>query len=354
MTAHPITRLRADSIAAFASVDVTFASGINILVGENGAGKSQLIKLLYSVASVLNERDPLSPGAPRRTGLNTAIASKLVGVFRPESLGRLTNRRRGRTRSEVSVNFEGITAPMSFSFASTARTEVKAIEVPERWIEDTPVFLPTRELLSIYPGFVALYDERSLEFDETWRDTANLLGRPARRGPRESRAAAIIAPIEEALGGAVVEESNRFYLQQTGVGKLEMHLVAEGFRKLGMLVRLVASGTLLNSGYLFWDEPETNLNPRTIRQAARTMIELSKAGVQIFIATHSLFLLRELEILVAESSALGATPDVRFIGLHRTEEGVVVQSGETISDIGDITALDEELNQTDRYLQEVD
>jgi len=243
---------------------------------------------------------------------------------------------------------------MSFSFASTARTEVKAIEVPERWIEDTPVFLPTRELLSIYPGFVALYDERSLEFDETWRDTANLLGRPARRGPRESRAAAIIAPIEEALGGVVVEESNRFYLQQTGVGKLEMHLVAEGFRKLGMLVRLVASGTLLNSGYLFWDEPETNLNPRTIRQAARTMIELSKAGVQIFIATHSLFLLRELEILVAEASALGATPDVRFIGLHRTEDGVVVQSGETIADIGDITALDEELNQTDRYLQEVD
>lgn len=354
MTQHPIVRLQAESFAAFTSIDVTFGNGLNVIVGENSAGKSQLTKLLYAVASVLNTPDPLTQQGPRRTGLNTAIASKLVGVFRPEELGRLTNRRQGRTRCEVSLWFSGVKSPTSFSFASTARTEVKTIDVPEDWIEDTPVYLPTRELLSIYPGFVSLYNERRVEFDETWRDTADLLGRPTLKGPREARAASIIAPIEDALGGTVVEEAGRFYLRQKGIGKLEMHLVAEGLRKLGMLARLVTSGTLLTSGFLFWDEPETNLNPRALRQVARTIIELARSGVQVFIATHSLFLLRELDILLAHDTNAAVAKQARYIGLHRTEEGVSVQQGDTVADIGDITALDEELNQSDRYLKEVE
>lgn len=354
MTTYPIVRLAAESFGTFGSIDVSFAPGLNVIVGENAAGKSQLIKLLYTVASVLNNPDPLTPAGPRRAGFNTALAAKLVGVFRPEELGRLTNRRRGRTRCEVSVSFGGLTSPTSFSFASSARTEVKTTDVPETWIDDTPVYLPTRELLSIYPGFVSLYNERRVEFDETWRDTADLLGRPTLKGAREGRIASIIAPIEDALGGTIVEESGRFYLRQRGIGKLEMHLVAEGLRKLGMLARLVTSGTLLTSGYLFWDEPETNLNPRALRQVARTIVELSRSGVQVFMATHSLFLLREIDILLANTSNIEVEEQTRFIGLHRTEDGVTVEQGPTISDIGDITALDEELNQSDRYLREVE
>lgn len=310
------------------------------MFGENGAGKSQLTKLLYAVTSALSTADTISPDAPRRTGLNGlngTIATKLVGVFRPESLGRLTNRRPGRTRAEVCVTYAGIATPVEFSFASTARTEVKASRAPERWVDATPVYLPTRELLSIYPGFVSLFNERQLEFDETWRDTADLLGRPPLRGPRGQVAAAIIEPIERAMGGHIVEEHGRFYLRQPGIGTLEMHLVAEGFRRLGMLVRLISSGTLLTSGYLFWDEPETNLNPRTLKEVARTVIALRDAGIQVFLATHSLFLLREIEILLAQETPTSSTPPTQFIGLHRTAEGVTVEQGPSLTDIGDIT-----------------
>ena len=45
-----------------------------------------------------------------------------------------------------------------------------------KWEGEPPVFMPTRELLTIYPGFVSLYETTELPFEETWRDTCILLG----------------------------------------------------------------------------------------------------------------------------------------------------------------------------------
>ncbi len=101
------------------------------------------------------------------------------------------------------------------------------------------------------------------------------------------------------MGGKVeLDKNGRFYLNINGQGRMEMPLVAEGLRKLAMLAHLIATGSLLDKGYLFWDEPETNLNPRLIKQVARTILFLGQNGIQIFMATHSLFLLRELAILL--------------------------------------------------------
>ena len=70
------------------------------------------------------------------------------------------------------------------------------------------MFLPTRELLTVYPGFVPLYETHHLEFDETWRDTCLLLGAPALKGPREATIASLIKPLENQLGGRVVLDRN--------------------------------------------------------------------------------------------------------------------------------------------------
>jgi wobble nucleotide-excising tRNase len=94
---------------------------------------------------------------------------------------------------------------------------------------------------------------------------------------------------------------------------MEMHLVAEGFRKIAMLSRLIATGSLLDSGYLFWDEPDSNLNPKLIKRIAISILELCNNGIQVFIATHSLFLLRELEILL--QSQKKKRLKTRFFGL---------------------------------------
>ncbi len=149
------------------------------------------------------------------------------------------------------------------------------------------------------------------------------------------------------MGGSVdLDKSGRFYLHLAS-GNMEMHLVAEGLRKLAMVARLIATGSLLDKGYLFWDEPDANLNPRIIKTIAWTILQIAASGIQVFIATHSLFLMRELHILRERDFK---TLDTRCFGLHLGADGVSVQHGDTMDDVGNISALDEDLAQSDRYL----
>jgi energy-coupling factor transporter ATP-binding protein EcfA2 len=337
------------NLTVFPDANLQFSKHLNVIVGENGTGKTHLLKMAYSALATSWEegRKPTS-SLPTKTLMQTRLAEKLINVFRPESLGRLARRKQGRERCDIKLKFKDGQFNFAFSFATNSKTEVVLEQVPEDWLDAASVYLPTRELLTIFPNFVSVYEGHYLEFEETWRDTCLLLGAPLQRGPKEKRIQELLNPLESVMGGSIELDTNgRFYLKNES-GRFEMPLVAEGQRKLAMLARLIATGVLLDKGALFWDEPEANLNPHLIKQVAQSIMNLSKAGIQIFLATHSLFLLRELEILMANNHNASVNP--RFFGLHFSDGSVVVKQGDAIDEIGNITALDEDLAQSDRFL----
>lgn len=346
-----LQKLAIKNLTVFSEVDLIFSKSLNIVVGENGAGKTHLLKTAYSVIATLWE-EGRGPNAtmPTKTHLQGKLADKLVNVFRPEALGRLARRKPGRERCEIRLEFDDAKYATSLSFAINSKTEVALDVTPSSWLEASAAYFPTRELLTIFPNFVSIYAGHYLEFEETWRDTCLLLGEPLQRGPKAKRIQELLAPIESAMGGKIeLDKGGRFYLN-TPSGRLEMPLVAEGQRKLGMLARLIATGALLDQGFLFWDEPEANLNPLLIKELAKSILSLSSSGIQVFLATHSLFLLREIEILASQQTFSKISP--RFFGLHKHEDGSIgVSQGDSIDDIGDITMLDEELAQSDRFIE---
>ena len=341
--------LHLKNFTVFPDADLEFGRHLNIIVGENGLGKTHVLQAAYCVLAVSARGAKDSGGAnPTKAYLQTAIANKLRGVFKPDELGRLARRQAGRNRSEVECHFDEASHDLGFSFNTSRKSEVIIDQAPSAWIGETPIYLPTRELLTIFPGFVSLYETTHLQFEETWRDTAILLGAPLARGPRERKIRELLQPLEEAMAGTVeLDSSGRFYIKMR-TGRFEMHLVAEGLRKLATIARLIATGSLLDKGYLFWDEPEANLNPKLVKLVARTILDIGQSGIQVFIATHSLFLLRELHILQQrEYHKLGT----RCFGLHVGDDGAVrVQQGRTIDDIGSIAVLDEDLQQSERYI----
>ena len=340
--------LAMQNLTVFPNATLRFSPHLNVIVGENGAGKTHLLKVAYSTLYVMySEGRRARTIAPTKASLQSLLAEKLVAVFRPEALGRLARRRQGRERCDIRLSFKEAAQNISYGFATNSRSEVNLDSIPAEWLSKEPAYLPTRELLSIFPDFVSFYEGHYVEYEETWRDTCVLLGRPAQRGPREQTIAKLLEPLEVAMGGTVELDNKlgRFYLK-TASGRMEIPLVAEGIRKLAMLARLIATGALLDRGYLFWDEPEANLNPRLIKEVAKSIVNLADHGIQVFIATHSLFLMRELEILHATR-----VKKVRFFGLHLNKDGVHVSQGDAVSEIGSIASLDEELQQSDRFME---
>jgi ABC-type lipoprotein export system ATPase subunit len=346
-------RMAIKNLTVFPDLNLEFARNLNVIVGENGTGKTHLLKIAYTALAVSSEQrrrmtDPPSP--PSQRALEVRLADKLVSVFRPEQLGHLVHQRPGRDSKdcEVTTHFDKQNLDIGFRFSANAESEVEVSQAPTAWLETPPAYLPTRELLTIYPNFVAVYENHYLNFEETWRDTCILLGALLERGPREEQIRSLLKPLEDAMGGELeLNKNGRFYLKSRD-NRTEMPLLAEGFRKLGMLARLVATGIFLDRGFLFWDEPEANLNPKLVQQVAQSILALCGGGVQVFIATHSLFLLRELEILLASGASHAV--ESKFVGLHRGKSGVFAKHGKSVDEIGDIAALDETLRQTDRFL----
>ena len=342
--------LRLKNFTAFPGARLEFAKHLNVIAGENGMGKTHLLKLPYAAMAVSAEEGKKRNGRPTKTVLQTRLAEKLVNVFRPESLGRLALRRQDRSRCEVMIKFSEPRTSLGFSFATPSRSEVTIDFSPSVWRHRAPVYLPTHELLTIYPGFVSLYETHYVEFEETWRDTCLLLGAPAVRGPRGKAIASLLEPLEDQLGGRVVLERNgRFYLAPTSGDPMEMPLIAEGWRKIAMLARLIATGSLLDKDCLFWDEPESNLNPRLISEVAKVILRICEAGVQVFVATHSLFLLREFEILLKQEFK---EVEQRYFALRRGDDGVEVSQASEVSGIDPLLLLDEELSQSERFVEE--
>lgn len=322
-----------------------FSPGLNVIVGENGLGKSQLLKLLYSALKVNADTKEFT-----KTALQKAYADKLIGVFRPDALGRLVKRKQGSDRCQVRIDMKDSALSCAFSFASRAKSEVQLDQAPTAALNQAPAYIPTRELVTLCPWFGPLYDNYHLRFEESWRDTVSLLSAPSVKGAREKKAAVLLQPLEVAMGGRVVVHSGtgEFYLSIPGEGTVEMPLVAEGLRKLAMLARLISTGVLLDKGYLFWDEPETNLNPKLIKVLARSILTLCQQGIQVFIATHSYFLLKELDLLSRQDGV-----QQRLLSLVAADDGgaVTLQQADRLLDLETVVALDEELAQYDRELQ---
>lgn len=282
-----IQTLDIKNFTAFQQITLSCSPGVNVVIGANGTGKSHLLKLAYALSSVLNRKEP---------GLEQAITAKFKGVFKPEGgIGRLCRDEAQKTEIQVKFDQEDV---MDFAF-SADMSEVVITEQLRKWPETgRPLFLPPKEMLSSFPGFSSLYLQREITIDETYFDICQALETP-KLTTLPPAVEPLIATLQQACEGEfVLMKQQRFYYKPVQGKLLEAELAAEGFRKLGMLQRLLSNGSIRpgQSGPLFWDEPEANVNPKLMKAVIAVLLALARAGQQIFLATHDYVLLKELDL----------------------------------------------------------
>lgn len=340
-----LTTLHLDNFSVVRHATFGFSPGINVFVGRNGAGKSHVMKLLYSMLRSGWQAGPkASPAA-----FGTALKEKLAGVYRPDerAIGRLVNRGVGRKKAtiELQSSENGTGQQQSsarFTLSTLGSLSVTSYNLPET---SSSVYLPTHEVLAMYEGFLNAYEQRELSFDETYRDLCLQLSGTQLRGPRLTRVAALVKPLETIFGGSIRLEGNRFYRVGPG-GSLEAPLLSEGLRKIGALIHLLLNGSLMKNGFLFWDEPETNLNPKLVTAVAHMLKTLSGYGVQVFVATHDFLLLNQLALddqFSGAGTGQGESLGVKFFGMNLSHDQthVTVQSADRLAELEPNDILDE-------------
>lgn len=313
----PLCRLTVENFTAFKSLEMPVSPGINIIVGENGTGKTHLLKAAYSAASVADEPKSRFP-------------QKLVEVFLPHEgrIGRLVRRGVGNAAGRVKVSWDD--RYIETRFARAGRNPDKAEVHSKKWQTGElgkSVYVPVKEVLANAPGFRSIYETREIEFDATHDDILAHAYLPNLRGLRKAPHKQLMEKIEKIITGKVEVRGEKFFLRDKQ-GDLEFSLLAEGWRKLALIWRLIQNGVLWQQSVLFWDEPETNLNPKLTRTLVEILIELQRQGVQIFVVTHDYAVLRWFELLTKGEDKIS------FHALAWDETGEIsLETKETFQDI---------------------
>ena len=296
-----LTQVKLKRFTAFSDLSLELSPGINVFVGANGTGKTHLMKVCYAACEASRP--------------DVHFMEKLVRVFHPSGRrpGRLVKRQVGRSRAVVEVRRGDckLTASFSTQVKSAHSDAVQVTGVPE-WTKDPikSAYIPVKEMLAHAPGFLSLYATRETHFDEVYQDILHRAYLPILRGPGDEQRNRLLKQLEREIGGTVFLQNEEFFLHNKQ-GYLEFSLLAEGIRKLALLWVLIQNGTLLGGSALFWDEPETNLNPKLFGVVMDILLELQRAGTQIFIATHDYVILKELDLRKEDSD------DVTFHSLYK-------------------------------------
>ena len=299
-----ITRVKLENFTVFESLDLEPSPGINVLVGANGTGKTHLMKVCYAACGTIISEST-----------ETFQLGKLQNIFLPSgrNLRRLrSDRGNVRKTTEGSVQEGG--REFRFHIDSDNEGGMGDSVSGYRFAANVnSIYIPAKEILSNAPGFRSLYAAREVHFEETYQDILDRAYLPALRNPAEYVSAAVTERLEQELGGKVTIHGEEFFLSGEQ-GEIEFTLLAEGHRKLGLLWLLIRNGSLRPGAVLFWDEPETNLNPKLYGVVVDVLLELQRIGVQVFLATHDYVILKELD--------LQAQPDdkVAFHSLYRSGE----------------------------------
>ncbi len=351
----PVTKLALERFGPFGNVELSLSPGVNVLLGANSTGKTFALKALYAILKGLGPE--ATPGTPPRE----LLREKLSGVFRPENgeVRRLVSRAPGSSIGRLRVDFnEG--DPVKVTISTGGNQAISNLDFPRRTqdsngpaqpdINIPALFLPSREVLAMYEGFVAAYQQRELAFDETYFDTAVALSAAALRGPRPMELREVAKRLEKELDGWIRLEGPRFYLHTNQGAHIEAHLVAEGLRKVASIVHLLANGALRQGGILFWDEPEANLHPRLAEVVVECLGVLAKSGVQILLATHDYLLADAVSRWAQYRDVSEHTAEVRFFQLTRNDSGgeVTVETADTFVDLSPNPLLEAFLAHHDR------
>lgn len=274
-------------------------SNVNLVIGENDTGKTNLLKMLYAVSRSLQESTRLD-GETSTGPWKEILAQKLRWTFQPPDLelGKIV--RKGGKRLQADCNFQGNTSAR-FAFTSSAKSEIRDTRHAEGAPFPRTLFFPPKEILTTRDAIIETRDRLGLVgFDDTYYDLAKALRSPESYSERNEEIQQVLDELEGLFPGHIDVDDEGDLIYHRRREKYGIAQVAEGIKKISAITRLIRSRHIRPGTILFFDEPAANLHPQAILDFVALLFRLAQAGVQIFVATHSYVVLKQFELLARE------------------------------------------------------
>ena len=276
---------------------------INVIIGKNDTGKTGLLKLLYATVKSLEIYSLKANQAG--AVFKKELSDKLFDTFMPHKngLGDLVQKG-SKEKLDVNITIKGnygkYKQDIYFSFGDRAEKSISSCIEHVDSLENTQInalFVPAKEVLTAFNDIRNLrLNFYSSGFDDTYLDLINALDLPTTKGRVASELSQVNQTLENLFEGKIEQtgQKEQPFIFKKGKQQFAMQQTAEGIKKIGILTTLITNRQIGKGTILFMDEPETALHPDAIRQLVEMLVAMSKAGVQIFLASHSFFILKQL------------------------------------------------------------
>ncbi|WP_223648996.1 AAA family ATPase [Hymenobacter psoromatis] len=197
-----LKRLHLQNFTVFADADFEFGPGLNVLVGNNGTGKSHVLKVGYAMLETLAN---LSKGKVDAFELDwstqnfrTYLSENLKGVFQPErnELGKLSRWEAQKVTSIIAefsnINQLQMSVVLPFQDSSLQVVQVQSIgNQPKPDEVENPLFIPAKEVLTL--AWISRLDERyKLPIDITYLNLLSSLKPLALKQPKKAAAESLV------------------------------------------------------------------------------------------------------------------------------------------------------------------
>lgn len=267
--------------------------GFNVVIGENDTGKTLLLKALYTAVRSVEE---YGRGSDSRT-YRQVLDNKLTWAFQLKKIGDLVSKGEGH-KLRLEANIDG--RKIFFSFGQSAEKGVGEALEPESSREANSIYLPAKEVLSLEAIIRQSREiDKQFGFDDTYYDLVQAVNKPPQMGKNWKTFADARKGLGKLIGGRL-EQSGKDWFFVKGKSWHPVSVTAEGIKKIAILDRLLSNRMLTPESILFIDEPEAALHPAAIIRFLDMLALLVSQGVQIFMATHSYFVLKKLQILASQ------------------------------------------------------
>lgn len=298
-----LRKIHMENFSVFSDGNIALSPNLNVFIGANGTGKTQLLKAVYGCCELTTDHRENFQACFQLNAKTKSLARDKKRKVCHFSLSSMDQEAQIITHHLLASDDAGV---QNVSYENSLFTK-----------KINAVYLPVKDMLTHSRGLLAMaHKYNDFPFDKTLLDSIECAGHWGLKKPSEL-AKQILPLLEPLINGTIAIDNDEFYIIKKNGQKINFELEAEGFKKIGILWQLLMNETITENTVLLWDEPEANLNPEFLPVIADCFLALSRQKVQILISTHSYILAKYIEIRAKENDK------VLFHSLYKKNDGLV-------------------------------